>query len=160
MWWRVSFHTSRNSWLGFCRNTLICLPIICLIHWLILFWLYKISSLLNKLLHFLRSTLTKSPRHTEMDPVEFVNNETDFTICYFDLTHMVKRKRLRNHLSQCSLNHLSQFPSSQDVTRCEICLDSFKTLEVEKHLLKDNWREKQPYKIITDITDIYSWFIN
>ena len=69
-----------------------------------------------------------------MDPVAFVNENTDYTLCCFDLTHMVKKKRLSNHLFECSLNHLSDTPPS--VTECQICLVEFKTVEFQIHMLE------------------------
>ena len=83
-----------------------------------------------------------------MDPVAFVNENTDYTLCCFDLTHMVKKKRLSNHLFKCSLNHLSDTPPS--VTECQICLVEFKTVEFQIHLLEHLQCEKLPYSLIDD----------
>ena len=83
-----------------------------------------------------------------MEPVAFVNENTDFALCYFDLTHMVKKTRLSNHLYWCRFNHIAE--TKCIVTKCEICLDDFKTLEVGKHLYEHLQREKLPYSIIND----------
>ena len=83
-------------------------------------------------------------RDIEMDPIEFVQKETDYALCFFDLSHMMKKTKLKNHLKMCKYNQSSK------TTKCEICLDSFPTFEVYQHLLKHQWRELGPYQSITD----------
>ena len=83
-----------------------------------------------------------------MDPIEYVNENTDFALCFFDLTHMVKKTWLSNHLSECRFNHLVETRCM--VTKCKICLDDFKTLEVKKHMYEHLTPEKKPYTIIID----------